>query len=335
MPNTIYRTLDPLFETFLLLSASRDPDETRCETVKALDGLGFDGEQFYAAHMAVFDDYVAKFRLHCVRGDDDALFFGDSGGSLTLLLLCLLLENREHVSSVSRLTDKEINAEIMDMCQALFYVEPKRADGDSLIEFVDACPLSEGEKWKLLRIMKSPAASVQSLTDTINANVPAFEKALSKVRAPLGKLIAQYADAVAEGNMSGAFKDSLPESAEIYPSLASPVSQLVFSKTGYYGLLSALLMKPQGPDSELLLRRLKALSDASRLQILRSIREKPKYNLEIAEQLGLTAATMSHHMSVLLTCGFVGVAKQDSRVYYHLQEDALRQFIAALDQLLT
>lgn len=338
MPNVTYNTLDPLFETIGLISVSRNVDETRRETVKALDELGFDGEKFYATHMSAFDCYVQEFCKHYTPGANDALFFDDSGAGLLLLLMCLLFENRELIASVDGFDDSEINAEIMELCCDLYDLKlAKNIDGlDGLMAFVDACVLTESEKWKLLRIMKSPKAHIKQMISTINTNMPAFEKAKSKVRVPLEKLISQYAEAMEDGGagMFGKFRKSLSETADIYPSLAFPVSQLIFSNSCYYGLMSTLLIRQEGPDQEQLLRRLKALSDGSRLEILRSIRKKPKYNLEIADQLGLTAATMSHHMSVLLTCGFVGVNKQDSRVYYHLEEDAVRQFIGSLEQLL-
>jgi DNA-binding transcriptional ArsR family regulator len=184
--------------------------------------------------------------------------------------------------------------------------------------------------------MRSPKIHLKQLASSVSANTDAFEKAQNKIRSPLKKLIAQYAQTVNNSDMQvfGKLKKSLSAASDIYPTLACPISQLIFSNCCYYGLLSTLLVKQEGPDQELLLRCLKALSDSSRLEILRSIKQKPKYNLEIAEQLGLTAATMSHHMSVLLTCGFVGVNKRESKVYYHIEEEAVSRFIDTLKQLL-
>jgi DNA-binding transcriptional ArsR family regulator len=79
---------------------------------------------------------------------------------------------------------------------------------------------------------------------------------------------------------------------------------------------------------------LKALSDSSKLEIISSLKISPKYNLEIAQQLGLTPATMSHHMSVLLSCGFVGVEKMDGKVYYHLVEENMISMLEELKQAL-
>ena len=58
------------------------------------------------------------------------------------------------------------------------------------------------------------------------------------------------------------------------------------------------------------------MSDGSKFDILLSLMSSPKYNLELAEELNLTAATVSHHMNVLLTYQLVSVEKRDGRVYY-------------------
>ncbi len=338
MPSVIYDKLDPLFETMGLIYFSRNLDEARKETVSSLDELGLDGDKFYAAHFTVFEEYVQGFQKHYKPGDNDALFFDGIEIGLLLLFMCLLLENREQIDSVDQFKDSEINKEIIDFCGDLYDFKPeKNAKGlDEILAFIEKCSLTECEKWKLLQIMKSPKIYMKQLAATISANIPAFEKAQDKVQAPLKKLIAQYLDIVKNGDkeLFGRLKGSLSKTADVYPTLAFSISQLMFQDSCYYGLLSTLLVSQNGPDQGMLLRCLKALSDGSRLEILRSLKQKPKYNLEIAEQLGLTAATMSHHMGVLLTCGFVSVSKQESKVYYHIEEQAVRRFIESIEQIL-
>lgn len=59
-----------------------------------------------------------------------------------------------------------------------------------------------------------------------------------------------------------------------------------------------------------LLSALKALGDGSKFEILQLLQISPRYNLEIAEELKLSAPTVSHHMSVLLENGLVDVEKK-------------------------
>ena len=55
------------------------------------------------------------------------------------------------------------------------------------------------------------------------------------------------------------------------------------------------------------------------------------YTLALAQELGLSAATMSHHMSALLTCGLGRLEKREGRVYYSLERQAVRRLLSALE----
>jgi len=78
---------------------------------------------------------------------------------------------------------------------------------------------------------------------------------------------------------------------------------------------------------------LKAIGDSSKFDILVSLNRAPKYNLELAEHLGLSAATVSHHMQTLMLHGLVSVEKRDGRVYYTLEKEPIREIIADLQRV--
>ena len=82
-----------------------------------------------------------------------------------------------------------------------------------------------------------------------------------------------------------------------------------------------------------LLPALKAISDSSKFAILRSLQVSPKYNLELASECNLSAATISHHMNALLTCDLVHVEKREGKVYYTLQRETLQRMIDALQSV--
>ena len=52
---------------------------------------------------------------------------------------------------------------------------------------------------------------------------------------------------------------------------------------------------------------------------------------EIPEELRFTPATASHHMGILLSSHFVEVEKREGRVYYHLNQDTVREMIGFLE----
>lgn len=60
----------------------------------------------------------------------------------------------------------------------------------------------------------------------------------------------------------------------------------------------------------------KTLSDPNRIAILSLLQERPWYGQELAEQLNITPATISYHMSFLQKAGIVTFSRLDNRSYY-------------------
>lgn len=74
-------------------------------------------------------------------------------------------------------------------------------------------------------------------------------------------------------------------------------------------------------------RVFEALADASRLRIVHLLAERPHYGQELAAALGVSAATVTHHVNLLLRAGIVSIERQSHRTYFALRRDPL------LDQL--
>ncbi len=209
---------------------------------------------------------------------------------------------------------------------------------EGIIQYLDSSPLEPDAKWKVLRIMQNPVSHISQLIKIVNSNLGAYQKAVSEIRRPLEKMVNKFNDLEKSdsGSMFYGLKNEISKTSIVYPTLIFPVSQMIFEQYCYYGLLSdKLTEKKRNQNSkEQLLIKLKALSDGSKLGIISSLKVSPKYNLEIAQQLGLTAATMSHHMSVLLNCGLVGVEKREGKVYYHIERQNLQELINELEETL-
>lgn len=342
MSDKIFCELDPVFETMGLLFVSYNFDEVKQETKKTLSDLGFDGEKFYSQNLKDFDKYVQSFLKSRVPSSNDVFFFSEKDSNYFLILLSLILENRNWLTSADDLTNQLINAQIIHICKAVFDDDAQLGNPETLediIQFLESSGLEGDAKWKLLCFMQQPKKHILQLIDVINTNIEAYQKAVSDINKPLKRLLEQYNTSVHNQGDKTFFeiKSKLLQASNIYPTLIFPVSQMMFEKSCYYGLLSEMVMKnikARPHSKESLLLKLKALSDGSKLGIITSLKISPKYNLEIAQQLGLTAATMSHHMSVLLSCGFVGVEKKDGKVYYHLVEENIKDMIEELEQTL-
>ena len=79
---------------------------------------------------------------------------------------------------------------------------------------------------------------------------------------------------------------------------------------------------------------LKILADESKLEILALLKERRRYGGELAKELKLTTATISHHMGILVGNGLVTLNKEMNRVYYELDENAIRKLLEQMGELL-
>ncbi|KAB1439868.1 ArsR/SmtB family transcription factor [Candidatus Galacturonibacter soehngenii] len=334
MEEKVFCELDPVVETMGLLYTSYNFDKLKDEIIKGITDLGFDGEQFYAKNLKIFEKYVNLFKKNIVNNEED-IFFNETDSNFFLILLFLLVENKEWLSRKDSLTDSIINEQIVKISKSgledEFVLEPIESL-DQIIQFIEKVELEDNAKWKLLQIMQEPKKYIGKLIDKVNTNLEIYESVIKDIDKPLKKLLNQYMLSV---KTFYPLKDKLTEASVIYPTLIFPVTQIILEDRCYYGLLSGLLMtygRNVKHSKEELLMKLKALSDNSKLEIITSLKTSPKYNLEIAQHLGLTPATMSHHMNALLNCGFVDVEKKDGKVYYHLQRENIKEFFKELEQ---
>ncbi|MFA9378517.1 MAG: ArsR/SmtB family transcription factor [Lachnotalea sp.] len=79
--------------------------------------------------------------------------------------------------------------------------------------------------------------------------------------------------------------------------------------------------------NEQLCNGLKLLSDPSKFEILRFIKDKRAYGQEIANELKLTTATISHHMNSLMVMGLINIEKVDNRIYYQMNKEAIDKLL--------
>lgn len=344
----IHEQLDPVFETMGLLYVSYQPSYRKI-VIEDLEQFGLDGEAFYNKHLKIMEKYISTFTKHRKTDDTAAFFFNDDTTDFFLLLQVLLSENPEWLTSLDGIDEAAVQDKILKTINEMQEMQshsPRELELSSIqslqemIRFLNGSPLKEATKWKLITVLHQPREHLLSLIEIVKMNLPAFEKARREVEKQINKLIPAYIQSIQrqQDEQFIKFVDMLDhENPEVYPTLILPLGQMVLSGKHYYGLYVDMLpiaSKQHSDSRELLLLRMKALADNSKLQILASLKVSPKYNLEIADQLGLTAATMSHHMNVLLACGMVRVEKNNGRVYYHLHTENMQALIEDLQQFL-
>lgn len=84
----------------------------------------------------------------------------------------------------------------------------------------------------------------------------------------------------------------------------------------------------QTMDIEMASHLFKTISDPNRLKVVYALaKEKEVCVCDIAEILGSTLATASHHLRLLRNMGFAKQRKVGKRVFYSLKNDQLQQLI--------
>ena len=79
---------------------------------------------------------------------------------------------------------------------------------------------------------------------------------------------------------------------------------------------------------------LKVISDRSKFDILRRVSRRSTYCQELSREMGLTTATISRHMSLLLDAGLVRARREDNRIYYELERETLEKLFSAAKMIL-
>jgi DNA-binding transcriptional ArsR family regulator len=80
-------------------------------------------------------------------------------------------------------------------------------------------------------------------------------------------------------------------------------------------------------DSEDVNNALKLLSDKSKFEILKFIKNKPAYGFEIANELNLSTSTISYHMNALISANLVKLEKDMNKIYYSINSETLNEIL--------
>jgi DNA-binding transcriptional ArsR family regulator len=73
-----------------------------------------------------------------------------------------------------------------------------------------------------------------------------------------------------------------------------------------------------------------ALADESRRRLLVALADGPAYPSDLADELGLTRANVSNHLSCLRGCGLVKTQPEGRRVRYELADPKLARVLRDL-----
>ena len=216
----------------------------------------------------------------------------------------------------------------------------------SLIEQLDETGLKDEEKWSILRAIQNAGAHLKQLTQILLPVKELIAAHLSSVT----PLLDDFRNRWSTYFQNHSFIDFLSQNIgmepgdienytlHIFPSLFSAGSIILNMDEDvkniyvYIGacLPEGLNVKAMPIENSQMLEGLKALSDKSKLAILAHIRDKRSYGQALAKETGLSTATISHHMSALINCGFIHMERVENRIYYQMDKDSVQRFLKEL-----
>ncbi|WP_444684449.1 ArsR/SmtB family transcription factor [Alkalicoccus luteus] len=218
-------------------------------------------------------------------------------------------------------------------------------DIDQGKRLVEQLAVPAKEKWKLFYYLDRPEAlkdELAALIDEMYATYyePIREEALAAAAAyraelleqpndpehPVRRLVADYVDV-----------DNV-DVIHVYPSFSLNIGFMLADvskeRTVHFsiGIQRFSLMESKLNEEELF-GLLKVLTDERRFRLLRLLKKRPHYGYELAEALGVSNSTISHHLAILLSHQFVTSDRAENRVYYKVNTAEIKRVMAQVERM--
>lgn len=335
MENKGAKTLHPFLETLGLIYMTKNFEAVKTDLLNSLKEMNIDGAQFYKQYLSYLDNYVQVFEDTYALKQEETFFFGYNT-EFFLTVLAMATELFESNAEPDQLTQSHI---FSVMNSFLKQKNSEKASNSSDMEnwflLLQSSEYSEDTKWRLLELIHNPVRKFQELFHIYENNRTAFDVTFQKNKKQLEKLVSQ-APSEPSDVICSLVSEFHPESKRFYLTAVLPLMEWITPTIIFQGVLTNkldLYQKNLENAKEMLPPILKLLGDKSKFEILCLLKSHGRYNLEIAEELQLTPATASHHMSLLLSNHMVTVEKKDGRVYYQLNQETLREIMKCFREI--
>ena len=329
------RKLHPFLETLGLIYMTKNFEAVKTDLLNSLKEMNIDGAQFYKQYLSYLDNYVQVFEDTYALKQEETFFFGYNT-EFFLTVLAMATELFESNAEPDQLTQPHI---FSVMNSFLKQKNSEKASNSSDMEnwflLLQSSEYSEDTKWRLLELIHNPVRKFQELFHIYENNRTAFDVTFQKNKKQLEKLVSQ-APSEPSDVICSLMSEFHPESKRFYLTAVLPLMEWITPTIIFQGVLTNkldLYQKNLENAKEMLPPILKLLGDKSKFEILCLLKSHGRYNLEIAEELQLTPATASHHMSLLLSNHMVTVEKKDGRVYYQLNQETLREIMKCFREI--
>lgn len=221
---------------------------------------------------------------------------------------------------------------------------------DQFIKFLDEQKLSIEEKYKVLEVLLDFHKLRMELNEILKKVFVVYHEKKQELDGYLNEFLEYWKDRLSEDTFEFYLKktfnlqlDEIEDVITIYPTVMG-INMGIFNdmrdrKSSIIMFWGISFIRNFNVDTilvnkESLLEELKVFSDPSKFDILMFIRNKAAYGQEIAKELNLTTATISHHMQALVNARVVNIEKQQNRVYYSMNRKNVEQLLKEIKSLL-
>ena len=224
---------------------------------------------------------------------------------------------------------------------------PEISTAHDFFSLLEECPISGEDKFDVIRLYHSfdmYLCYTQDLLAQIRALICQLWPDMTNTTAPLMDFLASKIATDSEAFLHDQFNITINTTLDndiyvLYPGLYD-VNSCRFWSTGYTNIVNAIFgmhvfdmaeaFKDADGSSEAFL---KCLSDNTKLNILKLLKQGPMYGSQLAEKLNCTSANISHHASSLLSLGVIRMEKESNRLYLYLNKEKIHQYIEDLKAL--
>ena len=344
----VKQQLDPIFETYSLLYIAHQKEHYFNMLENSLNALGLQGHEIINSKtFDILHTYIDTFAKYQVMPKEPSLFYKSKDERAFIILLDFVndIENvmKSSDQSLSHLNETYVIKKLIPWFARISttnHEKKENPDFNTFLEYVMDSAIDDSAKWAFVSLAKNPETFFKNVILSIHENMPAFEKAVQRIKPELDILLQEFVSSLEEKKeerLVNRLSLSTDSDLTIYPTLSVCGSLMKFHHL-YYGLFYDKFLignDIHSSNKNDLLMKTKALSDKSKLDILLSLREKPMYSLELAEAMSLSPSTTSHHMNLLVTSGLVTIKKHGGKSYYHINEEGIQALKEMLDYFFT
>ncbi|MBO4219864.1 MAG: winged helix-turn-helix transcriptional regulator [Clostridia bacterium] len=217
---------------------------------------------------------------------------------------------------------------------------------NDLINFISAMTIPNEEKWELCHFYNNFDSNRDILADYLLEMGQAYYEVYDSMESHVNHYVDTIEQPLAKGGVAylnsnfGLELNDQINSVTVVPSVILGADmKYLFNYTsdtvddvlvigGYYEPFGRIA--GDGERLTDLCGSLKALGDTSKLKILKILSTGPRFGQELAQMLGISTATVSHHVSILEEYGFIVLDRKQNRVYYSLNRDRINELISTL-----